>query len=92
MGLHTNQKAWSNKKIPFKDGDALFALINNENSTIQADSIIISNNSIVDNIIDVNSSAASNSDDTKSTILIILVIKGVFEFLFDFELMLILDI
>ena len=70
----TNQKAWSNKKFPFKDGDALFALINNENSTIEADSSIVSINSTVDNIIDVNSSATSNVDDTKGTILSSLVI------------------
>ena len=46
----------------------------------------------MDNIIDVNSSATSNVDDTKGTILSSLVIKRVFEFLFDFELLLILDI
>ena len=72
---YTDEKAWSNKKYPFKDGDALFALINNENSTVEAESSIISNNSIVDNIIDVNSSATSNADDTKGAILSSLVIK-----------------
>ena len=91
MGLQTKKRDQI-KKIPFKDGDALFALINNENSTIEADSSIVSNNSTVDNIIDVNSSATSNVDDTKGTILSSLVIKRVFEFLFDFELLFILDI
>ena len=91
MGLQTKKRDQI-KNFLFKDGDALFALINNENSTIEADSSIVSNNSTVENIIDVNSSATSNVDDTKGTILSSLVIKRVFEFLFDFELLLILDI